>query len=136
MKVKTDWHFTKWDGLNIVFVIKYIDDVLKIVAAPKIFFYVFLLKWRIKWRRFWLQCIQFKRFLFEAYFVFDSAYIFFLNGHIHNVVSTFPNIVKIDDEIDNVDSTLLNVVNFNVTFLLLIVNIFIYNVNYDIKKVL
>ena len=54
----------------------------------------------------------------------------FVNGHIHNVVSTLINVVKLLDEnnnviptlsnvhinfeIDNVDSTLLNVVNFNV----------------------
>ena len=54
-----------------------------------------------------------------------------INGHIHNVVSTLPNVVKnyvendnvvstllnvvqINVEIDNIDSTLLNVVNSNV----------------------
>ena len=71
---------------------------------------------------------------FEAlkyYFVFYSRLSFFSNGHIRNVVSTLPNVVKINVyndnvvstlsnvvqiniEIDNVDSTLLNVVNFNI----------------------
>ena len=74
--------------------------------------------------------------LFEArkyYFAFDSRLKFYLfsNGHIHNVISTLLNVVKIyvendnvvstlsnvvqiNVEIDNVDSTLFNVVNFNV----------------------
>ena len=38
----------------------------------------------------------------------------FSNVHIHNVVSTLPNVVKIYDENDNVVSTLSNVVQINV----------------------
>ena len=60
----------------------------------------------------------------------NQGLIFFPNGHIRNVVSTLPNVVKIDVEIENVVltlsnvqfnvethnvvSTFLNVVNFNV----------------------
>ena len=40
--------------------------------------------------------------------------IFFSNGHIRNVVSTLPNVVKVDAENGNVVSTLFNVVQFNV----------------------
>ena len=54
---------------------------------------------------------------FEAqkyYFVFESRVIFFPNGQIHNVVSTLPDVAKIDFENDNVVSTLSNVVQFNI----------------------
>ena len=44
----------------------------------------------------------------------NQGFIFFPNGHIHNAVSTFPNVVKIDFEKGNVVSTLPNVVQFNV----------------------
>ena len=42
----------------------------------------------------------------------NRGLFFFSNGHIHNVVSTLPN-VKIDVEDDNIVSTLYNVVQFN-----------------------
>ena len=44
----------------------------------------------------------------------NPGLIFFSNGHICNVVSTLPNVVKIDVENDNVVSMLSNVVQFNV----------------------
>ena len=43
----------------------------------------------------------------------NRSLIFFSNGHIRKVVSTLPNVVKIDVETD-VISTLSNVVQFNV----------------------
>ena len=60
-------------------------------------------------------------------------FIFFSNGHIHNVVSTLPkvvkiyvendnnvstlsNVVKINVEMDNIDWTLFNVASFNLTY--------------------
>ena len=46
----------------------------------------------------------------KYYFVFELRLIFFSNGHICNVISTLPNVLKIDVENDNVVSTLSNVV--------------------------
>ena len=46
--------------------------------------------------------------------LFNRCLIFSWNGHIHNVVSTLPNVVKIDIENQNVVSTLSNVVQFNI----------------------
>ena len=46
--------------------------------------------------------------------MFASRFSFFPNRHIQNVVSTFPNVVKIDVENDNVVSTLPNVVQIEV----------------------
>ena len=76
------------------------------------FFYKFLLKWgKMK------KTVEFNIF-FEVqkyYFVLESRLKFFFpNGHIRNVVSTLPNVVKIDCENDNVVLTLLNAVQFNV----------------------
>ena len=45
---------------------------------------------------------------------FTRGLVLFSNGHIRNVVSTLPNVVKINVENDNVVSTLSNVVQINV----------------------
>ena len=128
MKSKASWHFTKWDGLNLVLVIQYIWCFNNFLAL-QIFFYIFLLKWRIKWRKFWVQCI-----LWSSKILFCSwieAQLFFSNGHFYNVVLTLPNVVKIyvgkdnlvstlsnvvqiNFEIEKIDSTLFNIVNFNI----------------------
>ena len=116
MKLKTSWHFTKRDVLNIVFVIQYFW-CFKDFVALQIFFYMFLLKWRTKW--------DFESSVFfqtqKCYFVFESRHNIysFSNGRIHNVVLTLPKVVKIYVWNDNVVSTLsnlvqINVVNFNV----------------------
>ena len=88
-----------------------IFDVLRIFEALQILFYKFLLKWG-----------KMKKILSPAYSLklkniilfLNRGLIFFSNGHIRNVVSTLPNVVKIDVENDNVVSTLSNVVQFNV----------------------
>ena len=75
-------------------------------------FYKFLLKWGKN-----EENLEFSIFFEDQkyYFLFESRLnFFFLNGHIRNVVSTMPNVVKIDVENDNVVSTLSNVVQFNV----------------------
>ena len=88
-----------------------IFDVLRIFEALQIFFYKFLLKWG-----------KMKKILSPAYSLkvknvilfLNRDLIFFSNGHIRNVVSTLPSVVKIDVENDSVVSTLSNVVQLNV----------------------
>ena len=46
----------------------------------------------------------------------NQGLLFFSNDHIRNVISTFPNVVKIDVENDNVVSTLPNVVPSTLTY--------------------
>ena len=60
----------------------------------------------------WVQHILWSSKILFCFWI--KAYIFFSNVHIHNVVSTLSNVVKIDVENDNVVSTLSNVVKFNV----------------------
>ena len=75
---------------------------------------------------------------FEAqkyYFAFELRLNFFLNGHIHDVVSTLPNVMKIDVENDNVVWTLSNVVQFNVEKRKVVSTIFnIVNFNVDVHN--
>ena len=85
--------------------------VLRTFEALQIFFYKFLLKWG-----------KMKKILSPAYSLkvknvilfLNRDLIFFSNGHIRNVVSKLPSVVKIDVENDSVVSTLSNVVQLNV----------------------
>ena len=73
MKLKTNWHFTKRDGLDILFLFSIFDD-LKFSEAQQIFFYKFLLKWGKNEEDFESSIF------FEAqkyYFVFESRLNFF-----------------------------------------------------------
>ena len=110
-----------------------IFDVLRIFEALQIFFYKSLLKWgKIE------EHFDFSIFL-EAqkyYFAFESRLNFFSNGHIRNVVTTLPNVVKIDVENDNVVSTLSNVVQFNVEIHNVVSTLLkVVNFNVDVHKV-
>ena len=63
-------------------------------------------------------------------------FLFFSNGHIRNVVSTLPKVVKIDVEDDNVVSTLSNVVQFNVEkYNVASALFYVLNFNVDIHNV-
>ena len=70
------------------------------------------------WRKLWVQHTLWSS---KILFVFESRLIFFSNGHICNFVSTFPNIVKIDVENDNVVLTLSNIFQFNVEIVAIVV---------------
>ena len=83
---------------------------LEIFEALEIFINKFVLKWE-KAEGHFESSIFFEA---QKYSLFLNRGLIFSNGHIRNVVSTFPNVVKIDVEIHKVVSTLMNVVNFNV----------------------
>ena len=109
-----------------------IFDVLRIYEALQIFFYKFLLKWG--------KNGDFESTIFfeaeKYYFAFESRLDFFSNGHIRNVVSTLPNIVKIDVENDNVILTLSNVVQFNVEIYNVVSTLLnVVNFNVDVHNV-
>ena len=72
----------------------------------------------------------------KCYFVFESRLNFFFpNGHIRNVVSTLPNVAKIDVENDIV-WTLSNVVQFNVKIYNIVLTLLnVVNFNVDVQNV-
>ena len=88
-----------------------IFNILRIFKALQIFFYKFLLKWG-KLKKILSPAYSFK--LKNNVLLLNRGLIFFSNGHIRNVVSTLPNVVKIGFENKSVVSTLSNVVHFNV----------------------
>ena len=87
-----------------------------------------------KWRKMLspLYSLNFKNIILFL----NRGLYFFSNGHIRNVVSTLPNVVKIDVENDNVVSTLSNVVQFNVEKHNVVSTLFcVVNFNVDIHNV-
>ena len=71
----------------------------------------------------------------KYYFLFKLRLKCFLNAHIRNVVSTLPNVVKIDIENDNVVSALSNVVQLNVEKHNVVSTLFyVVNFNVDIHN--
>ena len=112
-----------------------IFDVLRIYEALSIFFYKFLLKWEKKWR-FWVHHILWSSKILLNQVFWNQGLIFFPNGHICNVVSTSPNVVKIDVENDNIVSTLSNVVQFNVEIYNVVSTLLnVVNFNVDVHNV-
>ena len=66
----------------------------------------------------------------------NRGLIFFPNGHIPNVVSTLPNVIKIDVENDNVVSTLSNIVQFDVEIHNVVSALLnLVNYNFDVQNV-
>ena len=112
-----------------------IFDVLRIFEALQIFFYKFLLKWgKIE------EDFESSIFLESQnyYVAFESRlnFSFFWIDDICSVVSTLPNIAKIDVENDNVVSTLSNVVQLNVEILNVVSMLLnVVNFNVDVHNV-
>ena len=115
--------------LNILFVIRYIRCFKNFWGSANILLQI-PLKMGKNWRRFWVQHIPWSS---KILFCFWIEAFFFSNGHIRNVVSTLPNVVKIDVENDNVVSTLSNVVQFNVEKHNVVSTLF-YVVNFNVDK--
>ena len=90
-------------------------------------------KWGKSEEKCWVQHILWSLKIWICFWI--EAY-FFSNGHIRNVVSTLPNVVKIGVENDNVVSTLSNVVQFNVEKHGVVSTLFyIVNFNVDIHNI-
>ena len=132
MKFKTNYDFAKWDGLNILFFIQYIRCFKNFWGSENVLLQLSL-KMIKKWRKLWVQHILWSSkilfcLLIEAYF--------FSNGHICNVVSMFPSVVKIDVENNNVVLTLSNVVQFTVEKHNVVSTLFnVINFNVDVHNV-
>ena len=122
----------KWDGSNILFVIQYIRS-FKIILYDSGLGHE-RVKMGKKWRKMLSPTYSLK---FKNIILFlNRGLYFFSNGHIRNVVSTLPNVVKIDVENDNVVSTLSNVVQFNVEKHNVVSTLFyVVNFNVDIHNV-
>ena len=78
LKLKSSWHFVKWITLNSVFMTHHIPNVLRFFTALQPFFYIYFSKIRTKWRRFWVQRIEFKWFLLKL-----KSIIMFLARGLH-----------------------------------------------------
>ena len=110
-----------------------IFDILRIFEALQRFFYKFLLKWG-KLKKILSPAYSFK--LKNNVLLLNRGLIFFSNGHIRNVVSTLPNVVKIDVKNDNVVSTLSNVVQFKVVIHNIVSTLLnVVNFNVDVHNI-
>ena len=106
-------------------------DVSRIYEALQIFFYKLLLKWE----KMKILIPPYSLKLKNIILFLNQGLIFFPNGDIRKVVSTLPNVVKIDAENDNVVSTLSNFVQFNVGIYNVVSTFLnVVNFNVDVQK--
>ena len=110
--LKTNQHFTKWDGLNILFVLQYIRCFKNFRGSANILLQI------PQWGKIEGDFESHISHIFleaqKYYFPFESRLNFFRNVHIGNVVSTLPNVAQFNVEIHIALLTLFNVLNFNV----------------------
>lgn len=130
MKWKMNWHFTKWNGLCIVLV--RFNNLCIFSWCFKSFFGLanILLQISLKTGGKSEECFEIVvKTLSLAYSILNNFHLklknvisllcrglkfnFFAYGYIHNVVSTLPNVVKLDVENNNVLFVLYNVVHIN-----------------------
>ena len=118
--------------MNILFVIQYILCFKNFYSSANI-----LLQMPPKvgknFKRFWVQHIPRSSKILLCFWIEASL---FSNGHIRNVVSTLPNVVKIDVKNDNVVSTLSNVVQFKVVIHNIVSTLLnVVNFNVDVHNI-
>ena len=119
MKLKTNWHFAKLNGLNglnkCFCFTAYSQCFKNFYGFANIFLHISLemgnkvKKILISEYSIWMIFIWNLMILLCSWLE-----VFFTNGHIHNLVSTLSNIAETNNENDNVISTLSNVVQINV----------------------
>ena len=108
MKLKTNWHFAKWDGLNLLSFILQIRCFKNLWGSANVLWQIPLKMWK-KWRKCWVQHIFWSSKLLFCFWI--KVYFLLKNS---NFVSKLSNVVQFYVEKRNVVSTLFNAVNFNV----------------------
>ena len=105
---------------------QHFHDIMRTFAALQIFFSIFLLKCRIKSRRFWKVVETWSSAYSITFFKLKNIFLLFstcclmiinvmkLNIEKINVLLLLSNVVNVNIEVNNVYSTLFNIFNFNV----------------------
>ena len=91
MKLKTNWHFAKWDGLNILFFILHLRRFKNLWGSANVLLQIPLKTWK-KWRKCWVQHILWS---WQILFCFSIEVYFLLkNGRIKTLFRRCPTLLK------------------------------------------